>query len=67
MKNVVQFVSDHREALIMLGLAFVATMREKLPQPFCRVIAFNWLYGWLHDALKTFVSLRGPSKTGETK
>lgn len=44
----------------LLFLAAVNTMPEALPAPLSKVAFFAWLYAWLHDALKTFVSFRGP-------
>lgn len=61
------FVSRHAEVIGLLGLAFVVTMRDELPAPFNRVALLVWCYGWLHDALKTFVSFRGPSKPAEPR
>jgi hypothetical protein len=62
-----QFIQDHAAVLSLLALAFICTMREQLPSPFNRIGAFNWLYGWLHDALKVFISLRGPAPQSEKK
>lgn len=56
------FITANGPVLSLLGLAFVVTMREELPPPFNRVAFFNWCYAWIHDALKTFVSFRGPQK-----
>ena len=67
MDALIGFVSRNWPVLSLLGLAFVVTMRDQLPAPFNRVEAFNWLYGWLHDGLKTFVSFRAPSAAPKEK
>jgi hypothetical protein len=59
-EHIAAFISRHVELLSLLALAFVVTMREELPYPLNRFAWLNWLYGWLHDALKTFVSFRSP-------
>jgi hypothetical protein len=55
-----EFITEHSAFIGLLALAFVVTMREELPSPFNRLPLLAWFYGWLHDALKTFVSFRGP-------
>lgn len=60
MNCVLDFVSAHSGLLSLLGIAFVVTMREELPYPLSRLRVLAWLYGWAHDALKVFVSTRGP-------
>ena len=56
--SVSTFVNKHSEGLALLALAFVVTMRDGLPYPFNKVDALNWLYAWLHDALKTLANMR---------
>lgn len=53
---------EHEAVLGLLGLAFIITMRPKLPRPFCRIDCIEWAYEWTHDALKAFVSFRSPSQ-----
>ena len=60
------FITRHEAVLGLLALAFIVTMPEALP-PAARQIP-AWLYGWLHDGLKTFVSFRSPrSQNGAAK
>jgi hypothetical protein len=61
MEALTNFIHGNGPVLSLLALAFVVTMREELPPPFNRVQLFCWLYGWIHDGLKTFVSFRSPS------
>ena len=51
---------EHREAIALLILAFVVTMRPKLPWPFILIEPLEWVYEWSRDALLTFISMRGP-------
>jgi hypothetical protein len=60
-----QFLVNHEAVIGLLILAFVVTMRETLPPPFDQTPVLVWLYGWLHDALKTFVSFRTPAPPKE--
>ncbi len=55
-----QAVTAHKELLALFALAAIVTMRDELPAPLNKVQFFVWCYAWIHDALKTFVSLRGP-------
>ena len=57
---------EHEAVLGLLLLAFVVTMRPKLPSPFCNLELLEWSYEWLHDALKAFMSFRSPNPPGET-
>lgn len=66
-EHVGAFLSRHAEVIGLLALAFVVNMRDELPSPFNRFPILVWHYAWLHDSLKTFVSLRGPSKTAEPR
>ena len=54
------FIEQHAAFFSLFALAAVVTMREELPPPFNRWPWCVWCYGWLHDALKTFVSFRAP-------
>ena len=62
MADILHFLRENEAVISLLVLAFVVTMREELPPPFNRVSLFNWLYGWIHDALKAFVSFRAPQR-----
>lgn len=61
MTQIAQFAHDHSESLTLLAIAFAVTMRKTLPWPLRLVEPLEWAYGWVRDALMTFVSLRGPS------
>ena len=61
MEALSHFLTANGPVLSLLALAFIVTMREELPPPLDRVPVLVWLYGWLHDALKTFVSFRSPA------
>ena len=65
LNTITNFIHSNGPVLSLLLLAFIVNMREELPAPFNRIQAVVWLYGWLHDALKTFVSFRSPSATKE--
>lgn len=58
---------EHEAVIGLLCLAFVITMRPKLPDPFCRVEIVEWCYEWLYDALRAFVSFRSPPPPGESR
>lgn len=60
MAAALHFIFDNGAVLSLLALAFIVTMREDLPAPLNRAAVLVWLYGWLHDGLKTFVSFRAP-------
>ena len=63
-----KLIAAHTALVVSLGIAAVVSMREELPAPFNRIAVFVWFYGWLHDTLKTFVSLKaGVSKPEEKK
>ena len=48
----------HSEVVGLLVLAVVGTMPDEPPE---RIRAIpGWLYRWIHDAAKTFLSFRGP-------
>lgn len=53
--------AEHEGVISLLLLAFIITMRPKLPPPFCEWGPMEWIYEWGHDALKAFVSFRSPS------
>jgi hypothetical protein len=55
------FIMAHEAAFGLLLLAFIGTMRDELPPPFNRLPWLVWLYAWLHDGLKAFVSFRSPN------
>ena len=60
-------ILEHEAVIGLFILAFIVTMRPRLPAPFCRFEALEWMWEWFHDALKTFVNFRtepsGPSAT----
>ena len=56
----VAFVKAHEAIVGLFAIAFVVTMREKLPYPFNKVETLNWFYEWLHAALSAFVNMRSP-------
>jgi hypothetical protein len=55
-----QILETHAAVASLFGLAVIVSMPEKLPAPLDRVAVLCWLYAWVHDALKTFVSFRSP-------
>jgi len=52
---------EHEAIIGLLVLAFVITMRAKLPNPFCNIEILEWWYEWIRDAMLAFVNLRSPS------
>ena len=60
LKAIWEFCTAHEAVLSLLALAFIVTMREELPDSLGDLP--DWLYGWLHDALKAFVSFRTPNQ-----
>ncbi len=58
-----QFLTIHKEMLVLFALALIVTMHDKLPAPFSKVEWMEWSYEWLHNALVTFVSLRTTDKS----
>ena len=58
MNSIGQVVSQHQAVLSLAALAFIVTMPEELPEGWADIP--DWLYGWLHTGLKTFVSFRSP-------
>lgn len=55
-------MTSNDTAVALGALAVIATMPEELPAPLAKVHWMAWIYGWLHDAAKTFVSFRMPNK-----
>lgn len=55
------FISEHKEGVTLMVLAFAASMPPELPYPFHRVDFLNWSYRWVRTSLLTFVSMRGPA------
>jgi hypothetical protein len=64
MEALSHFLTANGPVLSLLALALIVTMREELPPPLDQIPVLVWLYGWLHDALKTFVSFRSPAPKG---
>ena len=62
---ITDFISKHSEFAMLMALAFVMTMRAKLPWPLNRVEIFNWCYEWLHDAMRAFANSRQPTATAQ--
>jgi hypothetical protein len=60
-----QFVTQHEAVLSLFALAFIVTMPAELPEGWANIP--DWLYGWLHDGLKAFVSFRSPKAPTEPK
>jgi hypothetical protein len=56
-----QFAMDHEAVISLFGLAFVVTMPEEPPASVGEIP--RWLYNWVHDGLKAFVSFRSPVST----
>ena len=67
LSSISALIVKHEEILIILALAMIVTMPEVLPWPFSKVEIFNWTYGWMHNGLKTFVSMRQPSAIAKTE
>lgn len=61
-KELYGFAAMHEAIVSLFLLAFIVTMPPDVPALSVKA-AIRWLYGWLHDALKTFVSFRSPSPT----
>jgi len=57
-------MTSNESALILAGLAIIATMPEELPPPVSNISVLAWAYKWLHDAAKAFVSFRLPQGGG---
>lgn len=53
--------TEHEAILGLFVLAFIITMRPKLPAPFCKWEMLEWSYEWLRDGLLAFVNLRSPA------
>jgi hypothetical protein len=63
--KLVNFIGTHEAVLGLVALAFIVTMPEELPSGWRDIP--DWLYGWLHNGLKTFVSFRSPSSPAKEK
>jgi hypothetical protein len=55
---VVDIINANKVAAGLVALAFGSQMRDKLPSPFDRIELCNWFYEWLHDGVKTLISLK---------
>ena len=56
---------EHEAVLGLIVLAFIIAMPPTLPGFLGRSATLQWTWGWLHDGLKTLISLQHPSP-GET-
>jgi len=53
------FATEHREGLMLFGMAGIVTMRKSLPWPFRKIEPLEWCYEWLRDALLTLLNMKG--------
>ena len=54
--------TEHETFIGLMLLAFVGTMRPRLPGILAQFELLEWIYEWFHDALKVLMSLAGPRR-----
>lgn len=57
---------EHEAVIGLLALAFVVTMPAALPWPLSRCEPLEWVWEWVRDGLKAFVSFRSPLPPGKS-